>query len=136
MANGKRWSYENSTYPFAYGTAPIATELHLNFVSQLYTSEGETVEWLNYCVEKIWRSIDPQMFAEVEDILEDTIQSLAPGFIVSCQWSDNVLNRLMYWTMSKLCNTHLHSWQKAVKVTDFDIGVQAPRVQMYVHKHH
>ncbi|KAI9283000.1 hypothetical protein BC943DRAFT_281072 [Umbelopsis sp. AD052] len=66
----------------------------------LYTSEGETVEWLNYCVEKIWRSIDPQMFVQVEDILEDTLESLAPGFI------------------------------KGVKVTDFDIGVQAPRVSM------
>jgi Ca2+-dependent lipid-binding protein len=41
------------------------------------------VEWLNYCVEKIWRSIDPQMFVQVEDILEDTLESLAPGFIVS-----------------------------------------------------
>ncbi|KAH8550706.1 hypothetical protein BGW37DRAFT_457834 [Umbelopsis sp. PMI_123] len=66
----------------------------------LYTSEGETVEWLNYCVEKVWRSIDPQMFVQVEDILEDTLMTLAPGFI------------------------------KDVKVTDFDIGVQAPRVQM------
>ncbi|KAI8391836.1 uncharacterized protein BYT42DRAFT_543323 [Radiomyces spectabilis] len=66
----------------------------------LYTSEGESVEWLNYIAEKIWRSIDPQIFALVEDILEDTLQSVAPSFI------------------------------KAIKVTDFDIGVQAPRIQI------
>ncbi|KAI8879896.1 hypothetical protein K501DRAFT_256031 [Backusella circina FSU 941] len=66
----------------------------------LYTSEGESVEWLNYMVEKIWRSIDPEFFTLVEDILEDTIQSVAPKFI------------------------------KAIKVSDFDIGVQAPRIQM------
>ncbi|KAI8976219.1 hypothetical protein BDB01DRAFT_359888 [Pilobolus umbonatus] len=66
----------------------------------LYTSEGESVEWLNYMVEKIWRSIDPEFFADIEDLLEDTIQSVSPSFI------------------------------KAVKVSDFDIGVQAPRIQM------
>ncbi|KAG2204704.1 hypothetical protein INT47_012000 [Mucor saturninus] len=66
----------------------------------LYTSEGESVEWLNFMVEKIWRSVDPEFFAIIEDLLEDTIQSVAPSFI------------------------------KAVKVSDFDIGVQAPRIQM------
>lgn len=66
----------------------------------LYTSEGESVEWLNYMVEKIWRSVDPEVFTVVEDLLEDTLQSVAPSFI------------------------------KAVKVSDFDIGVQAPRIQM------
>ncbi|KAI8979253.1 hypothetical protein BDF20DRAFT_974130 [Mycotypha africana] len=66
----------------------------------LYTSEGESVEWLNYMVEKIWRSVDPEIFADVEDILEDTLQSVAPKII------------------------------QAVKVSDFDLGVQAPRVQM------
>lgn len=50
---------------------------------QLYTSEGESVEWLNYMVEKIWRSVDPEVFTIVEDLLEDTIQSVAPSVIVS-----------------------------------------------------
>jgi Ca2+-dependent lipid-binding protein len=36
-------------------------------------------------VEKIWRSIDPEFFTLIEDILEDTLQSVSPGFIVSCQ---------------------------------------------------
>jgi hypothetical protein len=36
-------------------------------------------------VEKIWRSIDPEFFTLVEDILEDTLQSVAPKFIV-CIW--------------------------------------------------
>ncbi|KAK4515667.1 3-isopropylmalate dehydrogenase [Mucor velutinosus] len=66
----------------------------------LYTSEGESVEWLNYMLEKIWRSVDPDMFAVVEDLLEDTLQSVSPSFIQN------------------------------VKVSDFDIGVQAPRIQM------
>ncbi|GAA5800941.1 hypothetical protein HPULCUR_006381 [Helicostylum pulchrum] len=66
----------------------------------LYTSEGESVEWLNFMIEKIWRSIDPDFFTVIEDLLEDTIQSVAPSFI------------------------------KNVKVSDFDIGVQAPRIQM------
>lgn len=34
-------------------------------------------------LEKIWRSVDPEFFATIEDLLEDTIQSVAPGFIVS-----------------------------------------------------
>lgn len=52
------------------------------FSTQLYTSEGESVEWLNYMVEKIWRSVDPEVFTVVEDLLEDTLQSVAPSFIV------------------------------------------------------
>jgi Ca2+-dependent lipid-binding protein len=51
-------------------------------------------------LEKIWRSIDPEIFTVVEDLLEDTIQSVSPNII------------------------------KGVKVSDFDIGVQAPRIQM------
>lgn len=33
-------------------------------------------------VEKIWRSVDPELFVVVEDLLEDTIQSVAPSIIV------------------------------------------------------
>lgn len=33
--------------------------------------------------EKIWRSIDPELFTIVEDLLEDAIQSVSPGIIVS-----------------------------------------------------
>ncbi|KAI9259291.1 hypothetical protein BY458DRAFT_517379 [Sporodiniella umbellata] len=69
-------------------------------MKSLYTSEGESVEWLNYMLEKIWRSVDPEIFTVIEGLLEDTIQSVAPSFI------------------------------KAVKVSDFDLGVQAPRIQM------
>ncbi|KAI7852946.1 hypothetical protein BDC45DRAFT_484442 [Circinella umbellata] len=64
----------------------------------LYDTRGETVEWMNYFLEKIWRSIDPNVFVIVEDILEDTLESLAPAVI------------------------------KTVKVTDLDIGVHAPRI--------
>lgn len=33
-------------------------------------------------LEKIWRSIDPEIFTVVEDLLEDTIQSVSPNIIV------------------------------------------------------
>ncbi|KAG2206827.1 hypothetical protein INT47_007583 [Mucor saturninus] len=61
---------------------------------------GESMEWFNCFVEKIWRSIDPQVFAVVEDILEDTISRVAPTKII-----------------------------RAVKVGDFDLGVQSPRIE-------
>ncbi|KAI8327289.1 hypothetical protein EDC96DRAFT_532234 [Choanephora cucurbitarum] len=73
---------------------------NLGQTKTLYTSEGESVEWLNYMIEKLWRSINPEMFTDIEDLLEDTLQSVAPSFI------------------------------QAIKVSDFDIGVQAPRIQM------
>lgn len=41
------------------------------------------MEWFNVIIEKIWRSIDPQVFAVVEDILEDTISRVTPKIIVS-----------------------------------------------------
>ncbi|GAA5809804.1 hypothetical protein MFLAVUS_003219 [Mucor flavus] len=62
-------------------------------------SNGETMEWFNVIIEKIWRSIDPQVFAVVEDILEDTISRVTPKII------------------------------KAVKVCDFDLGVESPRIE-------
>ncbi|KAL0074495.1 hypothetical protein F4703DRAFT_1946910 [Phycomyces blakesleeanus] len=68
-------------------------------MKSLYTSEGETVEWLNFMIEKIWRSIDPEFFVLVEDLLEDTIKSVQPDVV------------------------------KFMKVKDLDIGVQAPRIQ-------
>jgi Ca2+-dependent lipid-binding protein len=42
-------------------------------------------------VEKIWRSIDPEFFTDIEDLLEDTIQSVAPSFIVNINTSLLVL---------------------------------------------
>ncbi|KAI7861997.1 hypothetical protein BDF14DRAFT_1861374 [Spinellus fusiger] len=68
-------------------------------IPSLYTSEGESTEWLNFIVEKIWRSIDPDFFAFVEVFLQDTLKTVIPGFI------------------------------KSIKVTGLDIGVQAPRIQ-------
>lgn len=43
------------------------------------------MEWLNYMLDKIWRSIDPSIFVMVEDILEDALQSVAPALVVSIQ---------------------------------------------------
>lgn len=62
--------------------------MRLTFIDTYYKlskkRHGETMEWFNCIVEKIWRSIDPQVFAVVEDILEDTISRVAPKIIVSC----------------------------------------------------
>lgn len=38
-------------------------------------------------VEKIWRSIDPEFFTDIEDLLEDTLQSVAPSLIVSAKYT-------------------------------------------------
>ncbi|KAI9029659.1 hypothetical protein CLU79DRAFT_843161 [Phycomyces nitens] len=72
-------------------------------MKSLYTSEGETVEWLNFMVEKIWRSIDPEFFVLVEGMLQDTLESIQPNSVASIK--------------------------KFIKVKDLDIGVQAPRIQ-------
>ncbi|KAI8377186.1 hypothetical protein EDC96DRAFT_494795 [Choanephora cucurbitarum] len=92
------WSYWNLGQTVAEG---LEWQLEkIENMKTLYTSEGESVEWLNYMIEKLWRSINPEMFTDIEDLLEDTLQSVAPSFI------------------------------QAIKVSDFDIGVQAPRIQM------
>jgi hypothetical protein len=57
-------------------------------------------------VEKIWRSIDPEFFTLVEDILEDTLQSVSPGFIVSCQknylCNTPIKNDFIHWIIRRL----------------------------------
>ncbi|KAI8375545.1 hypothetical protein BD560DRAFT_392622 [Blakeslea trispora] len=92
------WSYWNLGQTVVEG---LEWQLEkIENMKTLYTSEGESVEWLNYMIEKLWRSINPELFTDIEDLLEDTLQSVAPSFI------------------------------QAIKVSDFDIGVQAPRIQM------
>ncbi|CAO0800083.1 unnamed protein product [Mucor circinelloides] len=62
-------------------------------------NNGETMEWFNAIAEKIWRSVDPRIFMVVEDILEDTLARVAPKVI------------------------------KAARVSDFDLGTAAPRIE-------
>lgn len=57
------------------------------------------MEWFNAIAEKIWRSVDPRIFMVVEDILEDTLARVAPKVI------------------------------KAARVSDFDLGTAAPRIE-------
>lgn len=47
-------------------------------------------------VEKIWRSIDPELFTIVEDLLEDAIQSVAPSIIVSLKKHCESVLKLWY----------------------------------------
>lgn len=44
-------------------------------------------------LEKIWRSVDPDMFTIVEDLLEDTLESVSPSFIVR----GNIIAVRIYW---------------------------------------
>ncbi|KAI7856661.1 hypothetical protein BDC45DRAFT_437272 [Circinella umbellata] len=86
------------------GTRPSKKDLEWqldneNEIESLYTSEGETVEWMNFMIEKIWRSIDQDFFTAIQSMIEDNIQSVVPSFI------------------------------KGISVYDLDIGSQAPRVQ-------
>ncbi|KAI9275789.1 hypothetical protein BDA99DRAFT_475827 [Phascolomyces articulosus] len=88
-----------------FGTQPSKKDLEWQLdnqqeeVESLYTSEGETVEWMNFMIEKIWRSIDQDFFTALQSMIEDNIQSIAPSFI------------------------------KGISIYDLDIGPQAPRVQ-------
>lgn len=77
------------------------------------------MEWFNVIIEKVWRSIDPQVFAVVEDILEDTISRVKPKIIVSD----------VYKIKRKCANSIIKKNQKAVKVCDFDLGVESPRIE-------
>lgn len=49
------------------------------------------MEWLNFMLEKIWRSISQEFFATIESMVEDTIQGVTPGFIVSNGFGGGVI---------------------------------------------
>jgi hypothetical protein len=57
-------------------------------------------------IEKIWRSIDPEFFTVVEDLLEDTLQSVAPSFIV---------NRITKFYFMLLINSILYYYRQMLK---------------------
>lgn len=61
----------------------------------------------------------------MEDILEDTLESLTPAMIVSEVCKVNILRDVDSYQLKCI-------FQSAVKVTDFDIGVHAPKIQMLV----
>ncbi|CAG8442890.1 17324_t:CDS:2, partial [Dentiscutata heterogama] len=50
-------------------------------VDKLRRNEGETVEWLNYLLLQIWRTLDPSLLIGLRDMLEDAMSRSAPSFV-------------------------------------------------------
>lgn len=66
-------------------------------------------------LERIWRSIDPQFFRQIEGLLEDTIQKATPNFIASTGYG-YLCNREL-WLISFFCRKVLRfmDWISALK---------------------
>ncbi|KAI8391172.1 uncharacterized protein BYT42DRAFT_555889 [Radiomyces spectabilis] len=92
MCGGGYWLLTSET------RQALAWQVEKLDASETLNSSGETVQWLNYFIGRIWRSIDPSVFNVVEDLLEDILGGIAPAFI------------------------------KAVKVTDLELGVHALQI--------
>ncbi|KAJ3285306.1 hypothetical protein HK104_009543 [Borealophlyctis nickersoniae] len=58
----------------------------------------ESAEWVNFFIQQLWPIIDPQLFADIIDVLEDQFIAEAPSFI-----------------------TRIH-------IADFDLGPHAPKI--------
>ncbi|RIB02007.1 hypothetical protein C2G38_2255859 [Gigaspora rosea] len=50
-------------------------------MDKLQRNEGETVEWLNYLLLQIWRTLDPSLLVGLRDMLEDAMSRSAPSFV-------------------------------------------------------
>ncbi|CAJ0898054.1 9374_t:CDS:10 [Entrophospora sp. SA101] len=65
----------------------------------LKRGDGETVEWLNYLLQQVWRTFDPSLLIGLRDMLEDAMSRSSPSFV------------------------------KATDIESFEIGLIAPRIQ-------
>nr|CAG8511352.1 11799_t:CDS:10 [Entrophospora candida] len=65
----------------------------------LKRGDGETVEWLNYLLQQVWRTFDPSLLIGLRDMLEDAMSRSAPSFV------------------------------KATDIESFEIGLIAPRIE-------
>ncbi|KAG9289337.1 hypothetical protein G9A89_007898 [Geosiphon pyriformis] len=50
-------------------------------IERLQQQDGETVEWLNSVIQQIWKGFNPDLLVSVTDMLEDTMNRIAPYFI-------------------------------------------------------
>ncbi|RIA95976.1 hypothetical protein C1645_802663 [Glomus cerebriforme] len=50
-------------------------------MDKLRRDDGETVEWLNYLLQQIWRTFDPSLLMGLRDMLEDALARSAPSFV-------------------------------------------------------
>ncbi|RHZ76794.1 hypothetical protein Glove_192g25 [Diversispora epigaea] len=66
---------------------------------KLKMNEGETVEWLNYLLQQVWRIFDPVLLLGLRDMIEDAMSRCAPAIV------------------------------RATDIGEFEIGVIAPRIE-------
>ncbi|CAB4377234.1 unnamed protein product [Rhizophagus irregularis] len=50
-------------------------------IDKLLRDDGETVEWLNFLLQQIWRTFDPSLLIGLRDMLEDALARSAPSFV-------------------------------------------------------
>ncbi|CAG8534351.1 637_t:CDS:10 [Ambispora leptoticha] len=50
---------------------------------KLRRGDGETVEWLNYIVQQIWITFNPELLVSITDMLEDAMNRSAPYFVAA-----------------------------------------------------
>ncbi|ORY07468.1 hypothetical protein K493DRAFT_101449 [Basidiobolus meristosporus CBS 931.73] len=66
--------------------------------NKIMQKRGESVEWINYILGILWRSLEPSLFSALIDMMEDAMAE------------------------------QLKTFAKRVKIVEFDVGVQAPRL--------
>lgn len=54
----------------------------------LEKGDGETVEWMNHLVNQLWVTVDPVLLASICDMIEDTVTSVMPAIVKSCNVRD------------------------------------------------
>ncbi|CAG8532084.1 2428_t:CDS:10 [Ambispora gerdemannii] len=50
---------------------------------RLRNGDGETVEWLNYIIQQIWSTFNPELLVSITDMLEDAMTRSAPSFVTA-----------------------------------------------------
>ncbi|KAF7976893.1 hypothetical protein HWV62_5444 [Athelia sp. TMB] len=66
--------------------------MHSKSSAQQYPeSAGESAEWLNSILKRIWPILNPDLFSSLVDLLEDTMKKQSPGLIRTVRIEDHVL---------------------------------------------
>ncbi|KAK9688086.1 hypothetical protein K7432_014534 [Basidiobolus ranarum] len=65
---------------------------------KLIQKRGESVEWINHVLGILWRSLEPSLFSALIDMMEDAMAE------------------------------QLKTFARRVKIVEFDVGIQAPRL--------
>lgn len=63
-----------------------------NTILQQYPeSAGESAEWVNSLLKRIWPILNPDLFSSLVDLLEDTMKKQSPGIVKTVRIEDHVL---------------------------------------------